>query len=315
MRLGPFLKVFRQAYPDLPITVLLRTTVLDDAMSKLGNVTIVHGDLEKDVDKLKSLVSEHDIVVNMANSRDVPINSVILDGLRNHNDKSKKGIIIHLSGTGNFVDGAEDGILSTAAGIFVDTNPDQVRKIDANYPPNGASDELFLKAALAGEVITYFVCPAGIYGTSKNHVAHDAGEKGAKYANTPGIWTGWMMENVETLGFSPYVGLGNNMFWAVHVDDVVSLMMLVCKKIIETGQNYAPTDVLHNWYVAATQHPEPKKVAEAFGKMMARKGKIAKNDVRQVPFDQAGITAKFVQFLLCDLTRLIMYLGIWLATC
>jgi nucleoside-diphosphate-sugar epimerase len=278
--------------------------VLDDTVSKLGNATVVHGDLEKDLDKLKSLAAEHDIIVNMANSRDVVISGAILDGIRNRKDKSKKGILLHLSGTGNFVDGAEDGIRSTAAGIFVDSNPEHVRKINANMPPNGESDELFLKAALAGEAIVYFVCPAGIYGSSKNHIARDAGEQGAKYANTPGVWAGWSMENVENLGFSPYVGPGNNIFWTVHVDDVVSLMILVYKRIIEKGQNYAPTDVLDNWYIAAGEQHEPKRVAEAFGELMARRGKIAKGDVRQVTFDEAGITARFVQSLFLDIAKL-----------
>jgi nucleoside-diphosphate-sugar epimerase len=291
--LGAFVKGFRQAYPETKTTVYLRTTVLGEAIRSLPNTTVVHGDLEKDLDELKSLISEHDIVINMANSRDTTINSAIVDAIRNRKSSSK-GILLHLSGTGNFSDNSKEGIPSTAAGYFVDTNPDQVRRINSTMAPNGPSDEILIKAALDGDAIVYFVCPAGIYGASEDHIARLAGESASKYYNTPGVWAGWMIQNIETLGFSPYVGPGNNIFWTVHVDDVVSLIMLVYKRIVKVGQKYKPEDVTKNWYIAATQQHEPKNVAEAFGEMMARKGKIPQGAVRSVPYDQAGITARYV---------------------
>lgn len=41
---GPFLTVFRKRYPEIPITVYLRSTALDAAIQALGGTTIAHGD-------------------------------------------------------------------------------------------------------------------------------------------------------------------------------------------------------------------------------------------------------------------------------
>jgi nucleoside-diphosphate-sugar epimerase len=289
---GPFLKVFREAYPQIPVTVLLRTTVLDGAVAALGNVTIVHADLSKDIETVQRLAGQHDLVINMANSRDPEINGAIVDGINNCEDKTKKGIILHLSGAGNFSDERRDGVRDLSSGYFVDTNREQVRKVNKTMEPNGASDEIVIKSALDGEIIAYIVCPAGIYGASQNHVARAAGEAGTKYANTPGIWAGWMIENIETLGFSPYVGDGDNIFCLVHVDDIVSLMMLVIKKIFETDQDYKPDDVLDNFYLGVTEEYAPKSIAQAFGKMLAKKGKISNGEARKVPYEEAGLAAR-----------------------
>jgi hypothetical protein len=291
---GGFVKVFRETYPDVRTTVYLRTTVLDEAINSLPNTTVVHGDLEKDLDQVKSLVSEHDIVMNMANSRDSGINGTILDGIRSRKSSGKKGMLLHLSGTGNFSDNAQEGVPPTKGEFFVDTNPEQVRKIDHTMEPNGASDEILIKAALDGEAIVYFVCPSGIYGASENHVARLAGESAAKYYNTPGVWAGWMIGNIESLGFSPYVGPGNNLFPTVHADEVVSLIMLVYKRMVEVGQKYEPEDVTKNFYIGSSGQVETKKIAEIFADMMARKGKISQAMARSVPYDQAGTTARYV---------------------
>ena len=285
-RTGAFLTVFRKQYPNILITAFLRSTELDTALQSLGKITIIHGTFDE-YDKVEELAATHEIVINCAASFNPPLTEVILKGI--HATKtSKKPILLHLSGTGNFVDGSKTGNYIPQERPFNDANPDQVRKIDASYPPNGATDELILKAAASGYANALFVCPAGIYGTSTNHIGRSVG---AKSAFAPGVWVSWSLENVTELGFSPYIGDGTAIYRSVHVDDVVELMMLVFQKALDTWDSYKPEDVYKHFYVAVDEVHTTKPVAEAFGQLLYRRGKIASPAARKVPYEEAGKVA------------------------
>lgn len=283
---GAFLTVFRKTHPDIPITAYLRSTALDTALTALGNVTIIHGSFEE-YGKLEELSASHSIIINCAASFNVPVTEAILKGIRATTVPSKP-ILLHLSGTGNFVDHSKLGSYIPQARPFNDSDPDQVRKIDASYPPNGACDELILAAAAKGTVNAFFVCPGGIYGTSSNHIGLAAG---AASANAPGVWVLWNLENIQELGFSPYVGPGTSIIRLVHVDDVVDLMMLVFQKALNTWDTYKPEDVYSNFYIAVEEAPDAKAVAEAYGQLLFRMGKIASPVPKQVSYEEAGKVA------------------------
>jgi hypothetical protein len=286
------LSKFRKTYPSTPITVFLRTTVLDSAISNLGNIEIVQGDFQANLSDLENLVSKHSIIINAATSTDPVVNAAILRGISTRHKSGKKTILIHVTGAGNFVDEGKTGIYNEEIIAFNDSNPNHVRKINASMAPNGPSDEIILRAAANGEVNAYFVCPVGVYGSSKDHIAHSAGPTGAKYANTAGIWANWMMDNVTELGFSPYVGPGTSVFYTIHVDDVVSLILAVYAKAIEVGDNYQPKDVYQNFYLGADEKHQAKFLATSFAKAMARNGKVPNAEARSVSYDEAGITKR-----------------------
>jgi hypothetical protein len=63
---------------------------------------IVHGSFDEK-DKIVALAKEHDIVINVGSSWDVPLSEYIAEGLRQQ-PEGKKRTLIHMSGTGNFVD-------------------------------------------------------------------------------------------------------------------------------------------------------------------------------------------------------------------
>lgn len=283
---GAFLTVFRKRHPNIPITAYLRSTALDAALSALGNVTIVHGTFEE-YGRIEDLSATHSIIINCAASFNVPVTEAILKGI--HATKSSsKPILLHLSGTGNFVDHSKLGIYIPQERPFNDGNPDHVRKIDASYPPNGASDGLILAAAAKGEVNAFFVCPGGIYGTSTNHIGLTVGAASAK---APGVWVLWNLENIQELGFSPYVGPGTSIIRLIHVDDVVDLMMLVFQKSLDTWHTYKPEDVYSNFYIAVNEAPEARHVAEAYGHLLFRMRKIASPIPKQVTYEEAGKVA------------------------
>ena len=283
---GAFLTVFRKRHPDIPITAYLRSTALDSALKALGNVTIMHGTFEEDR-KLEELSATHSIIINCAASFNVPVTETILKGIQ-ATKIPRKPILLHLSGTGNFVDHSKLGTYIPQDHPFNDGNANHVRKIDASYPPNGASDGLILAAAAKGQVNAFFVCPGGIYGTSGNHLGRTVGAASAK---APGVWVLWNLENIQDLGFSPYVGPGTSIIRLVHVDDVVDLMMLVFQKALDTWDTYTPEDVYGYFYVAVNEAPRAKAVAEAYGELMFRMGKIASPAPKQVRFEEAGKVA------------------------
>ncbi|OCL06340.1 NAD(P)-binding protein [Glonium stellatum] len=268
---GPFLTVFRREYPNIPITVFLRSTALDAAIEALGGVTIAHGDFS-DLEAIEKLSSNHNIVLNCATSTNAPVTAAILRGIRN-TKTPKKPILHHLSGAGNFVDGSTSGTYVPQPRPWNDGNPDDVRNITAALTPNGACDELILKAAAAeGYVDAFFVCPGGIYGASANHIGVAAG---AAAALAPGVWVGWMMDSIATLGFSPYVGDGT-------------------AKALDTWDSCRPEDVYGHFYLCVDETVAAKDVASAFADVAYRVGTIPAPTVKPVPYEEAGTVAKYL---------------------
>lgn len=101
-----------KSHPSDPLTVYIRSTSpeLHDYLSKkVGVDRIVIGDFSE-AEKISKLASEHDVVINCGSSWDVPLTEAIIAGLVKRSEEGKgKGRLIHVSGTGNFVDGRKDG--------------------------------------------------------------------------------------------------------------------------------------------------------------------------------------------------------------
>ena len=86
-------------------------------------------------------------------------------------------------------------------------------------------------------------------------------------------------------------GPGTSIIRLIHVDDIVDLMMLVFPKALDTWNTYKPEDVYSNCYIAVNEAPEAKPVAEAYGELLFRMGKIASSIPKQVTYEQAGKVA------------------------
>jgi hypothetical protein len=85
------------------VTVYLRNTAIDTYLTQTAGVKrIVHGTFDEH-EKISALAQEHDIVINVGSSWDVPLSEAILKGLKQRPD-GKKTTLIHMSGTANFVD-------------------------------------------------------------------------------------------------------------------------------------------------------------------------------------------------------------------
>jgi NAD dependent epimerase/dehydratase family enzyme len=93
----------RDSYPDFPVTVYLRNKNIDDYLTKTAGVKrIAHGTYDEHA-KIAALAEEHDIVINVGSSWDIGLTKAIIEGLKKR-PQDKKTILLHMSGTGNFVE-------------------------------------------------------------------------------------------------------------------------------------------------------------------------------------------------------------------
>lgn len=264
----------------------LRTRVLDDAIRTLGaHVKVEHVDFA-DTQKVESLVQEHDVVLDLANSRSPELAAAVVEGAaRYKKTNDRRQLLLHLSGAGNFSDNSHSGTF-IAADPFDDSNPEHVRGINASMKPNGAADKIILNAAANGVVNAYIVCPVGIYGRSETHIALKSYSKEAQqYAQALGVWSQWMLDNIKSHGFSPYIGPGTSVFPVVHVDDVVALTMKVLHKAIEIGGSYNPEDVYSHFYLAHADTLQAKTIATIFADVAHRQGLIPQAEVKTLDYD------------------------------
>ncbi|UKZ77557.1 hypothetical protein TrVFT333_005280 [Trichoderma virens FT-333] len=288
---GAFITAFREKYLDIPVTFYLRSTELDNVLHDLGNTTIIHGTFDQ-LDEIERLASSHPFVFNFAASMNVPVTEAIIRGVRTRKVQTgATSVVYHLSGAGNFVDNSKSGDYIPTSHRFDDANPDDVRTVSAANLPNGPCDELLFAAASTGEAKVYFVCPGGTYGHSHRHVGRSVGSASAF---APGRWVDYMTQNTEVLGFGAYVGSGTSVFGVVHVDDIVSLAMLVYQKILDTVDSYKPEDVYRYWYNGVASEEPSKKIAAAFAKLQARRGKITSPETKSVAYEDAGFTARYI---------------------
>jgi nucleoside-diphosphate-sugar epimerase len=265
------------------VTVFLRSTAYDQALRALG-VTIVHGTYA-DTTEVEELVSKHSIIINIGSSWDTGLTKAILRGARVESGEKKK-ILIHMSGAGNFVDGSKHGNYIPQEHPFNDANPDDVRKIGP-AKLNGACDELVFKAASAGTLNAFIVCPGGIYGLGSENAVTDGNAEPSL-----GIWARWMVENVTDLGFSPYIGEGTAVFSTIHVDDVVQLMFLVLERALNMWDTYKPEDAYKHFYLGVDERFGAKTLATAFAEYVSETGKLGSVKTKQVTFEEAGNVAR-----------------------
>lgn len=280
---GPFLTLFRQKYPEIPVTAFLRSTAYDPALRALG-VVIVHGTYA-DTTEIEQLVSKHTIVINAGSSQNPPLTEAILRGAQVESAEGKK-ILIHLSGAGNFVDGGKSGKYIPQAHPFNDASPDDVRNINSSML-NGACDELILKAASAGIINAFIVCPGGIYGLGSQNAVIDG-----TTAPSLGVWATWMVQNVTNLGFSPYIGEGTAVFPTIHVDDVIQLMFLVFERALNTWDTYKAEDAYKNFYLCVDERWEAKTLATAFAEFGYETGILDSAKTKEVRYEEAGNVAR-----------------------
>lgn len=107
----------KKTHPNLPLTVYLRNQDVDDYMTlTVGVDRIVHGTFSE-AEKISTLAKEHDIVINIGSSWQVPLPEAIIAGLH-QKPAGSKPILIHISGAGNFIDHGTTGEANPNAKVW-----------------------------------------------------------------------------------------------------------------------------------------------------------------------------------------------------
>jgi hypothetical protein len=105
--IGAVLKRILAAYPHFPVTALVRNEKNIEAVRAAGVSNVICGSHD-DLDRIRDLASQADIVINAADADDLPLTKAILEGLKARaKTVTHKSILIHTSGTGVVCDDAE----------------------------------------------------------------------------------------------------------------------------------------------------------------------------------------------------------------
>ena len=144
-----------------------------------------------------------------------------------------------------------------------------------------------LKAASAGIVNGFIICPGGIYGLgAENAVTDDTA------APSLGVWASWTVQNISSLGFSPYIGEGTAVFPTIHVDDVVQLLFLIFEKALDMWDTYELEEAYKNFYLGVDERHGGRTLTTAFAEFVSATGKLDPVQTKQVTFEDAGTVAR-----------------------
>ncbi|KAI0311124.1 hypothetical protein OF83DRAFT_1177883 [Amylostereum chailletii] len=233
---GAVLTGLLKRYPEWAVAALVRNEKHFEAVRSVG-VTVVPGSFAD-----KSLIADHayaaDIVINCADCDDLPLTEAILSGIRKRFQEGKpKGILIHTSGTGCFVDGKLEGKFDSQGKIWNDTNEDDIRSITPAMP-HGQVDVPIFKAAGEGYLNAYILCPGAVVGPSTGPV------------KSATVFLKFTISSFLALKRPVYVGEGTSEFAFVHLDDLVDLYLRVIDTAV-LGKDAGASPYARYFFVAS----------------------------------------------------------------
>ncbi|KIX95724.1 uncharacterized protein Z520_08431 [Fonsecaea multimorphosa CBS 102226] len=262
----------KNEYPSLPVTVFLRNTVLDTYLYEIAGVKrIVHGTFDER-DKIVALAKEHDIVINVGSSWDVPLSEAIVEGLNQQPEEKKT--LIHMSGAGNFVDKRwTDGAFHANAKVWDDNNPEDMKLINPSML-NGGPDTVVLNAGKRSNIGTYIVFPSGIYGEAAGPIP------------ALGVVQLIYREKAKELGFVPYIGEGSAIFNCLHVNAIAPFMLKVLDLTLH--EDTPQGSVYERCFIIGGPEISWKETSEAFAKTLYAEGIVPTPEARSVTLEEAG---------------------------
>lgn len=107
----------RSAHPDIRISALVRSKADVGAVKAAGADEVILSS-HTDFEQIRTAASAADIVLNAADSDDLPLTKAIIAGLKTHLQGGKQSILIHTSGTGVVSDNARGSFTDEAKKIW-----------------------------------------------------------------------------------------------------------------------------------------------------------------------------------------------------
>ncbi|KLO17101.1 NAD-binding protein [Schizopora paradoxa] len=247
---------------DFSFKVLVRSSEKAKLLCDKFGVEAVVGSLA-DLDKLEKFSEEADYVFAIADVDDLKAAQAVVKGLKNKFDKTgQKGILIHTSGTGVLADQAAG--LYTGEKVYNDANPDDIESLPLTQVHRPV-DVAVIDAGKAGYAKTYIICPSTIYGVVSNPLV-DAGIQNPHSIQIPQI----IRAGIDR-GQGGMVGLGENLWPNVWVDDVADLYIVLFDRIRADPEG--TPNGREGYYFGASGEHSLYDVCKKIAEVLAQKGK------------------------------------------
>ncbi|KZW01417.1 NAD(P)-binding protein [Exidia glandulosa HHB12029] len=253
---GAILVELRKKYPDAVITALVRSSANNDALRGAGANTIVHADT-KDHAAVKDLVSNVDVVFNTADADNFELTKAVIDGLTERTKATgRRAILIHTSGAAELWDDGE-GYANPTARVRSDAVEDDIASIPASALHRNV-DDLVFEADRAGHLSGYIVAPSVVWGAGSGPIHRTT------------FINGLYVSLAQAFKRAVVIGDGSNIMATVHVDDVVSLHLLLLERgLSEKDLQASP---FAKFYIASTYDQPTKDVIQVVTNFFHDKG-------------------------------------------
>ncbi|RSH87151.1 hypothetical protein EHS25_003642 [Saitozyma podzolica] len=232
------------------ITALVRSG--KEQLVSARGVRVVTGSFS-DLALIEQTSSAHDIVINAADSDDLPLT------------QREEGVLVHVSGT-QLIESPPTGNLDEGWPVYDDSNLEQIKGID-ELALHREIDLEIARADLSGEIIASIICPGLIYGLG-------TGPDKIISALTPS-----MMSLAMKRGQVVVAGRGTNVWPDVHVQDVVDLIMLSLRHNLATSKPAG----FERFYFAENGEHAKLPYSRTLASLLSDKNLVRTTDILHVP--------------------------------
>ncbi|KAM0251652.1 hypothetical protein ACHAQJ_008112 [Trichoderma viride] len=208
---------------DVTLSAFVRSTTSGDGVQSIG-ATPIHFDGLHDLETIKRVASEHDVVVSCASSLDVPSCLALVEGLGIRKQTSNQDVFyIHTSGTSNF--GDHPITQPELRNLKVRTDKDDNYQWEKDNAEAYSARKVNVTITDAGErlgVKTVIINPPLIYGPG-------TGPGNQKSIQIPALIDISLHEKQAVV-----LGKGEGLWTIAHISDVAAFYSLILKKILES---------------------------------------------------------------------------------
>ncbi|KAI9350798.1 hypothetical protein BDR26DRAFT_930103 [Obelidium mucronatum] len=206
--------------------------------------------------ELTDICSRFDIVVNAADACDhVESSRAILAGLVLAKKDGKRGVLIHVSGTGVIMD---NGLGAPSETVYRDTDYELLAKLDPLQPHRDV--DLIVADAAAGQIKTVTVVPPLVYGEG-------LGKFKTWSSQVPGL-----IRRALKRGQAEYIGEGQGKWSHVHVQDLAQLFSILVNKLAENPESVESGD--KGYVFAESGELSWKELAQGVADAIKRSGGV-----------------------------------------
>ncbi|KAH8890160.1 NAD dependent epimerase/dehydratase family protein [Thozetella sp. PMI_491] len=233
-----------------------------------------------DLDLLRQVASEHDIVVNAANAAHPSSAKALIMGLADRKRQiGGEPFLIHVSGTSSLGDRPISGLfLESRSRIFSDKDEElyawERHREDVDPYPQRTTDVTVFETGEAAGIKTYIVMPPTIYGI------------GSGFFKRISIQIDCIMRAAHRDGYTSVIGSGDGQWGHVHIEDLVLFYELLLGRLLE-GDDSVPCNK-RGLFFNVTGHHTWREVSERIAREGKKLGYLPTDEVRERPLDECA---------------------------